>query len=217
MCLLNDGLISIKDVYMKIIPYDLSAEILKKTGPSGNPVKPALIEKFSNILKVSLEKNRENESKSNGTAVEYIVKPGDTLWKIGVQLFQEDPYKIAKDNGIADPDLIFPGQKLMIYKSQGKSKGAQKVVASWYGEEYHNKPTASGERFDMHKNTLAHKTLPLGTTVRLINPENGQMAVGKINDRGPFIKGRDLDLSYSLATQLGFVKKGVGKLTMEIL
>jgi rare lipoprotein A len=69
----------------------------------------------------------------------------------------------------------------------------------------------------MYKNTLAHKTLPLGKMVRLVNPENGKAAVGKINDRGPFVKGRDVDLSYGLADELGLVEKGVGKLIMEIL
>jgi rare lipoprotein A len=64
----------------------------------------------------------------------------------------------------------------------------------------------------MHKNTLAHKTLPLGTKVRLVNPDNGKSAEGVINDRGPYIRGRDVDVSYAMAQQLGFVKKGIAKL-----
>ena len=89
-----------------------------------------------------------------------------------------------------------------------------KVTASWYGPDHHNKLTASGQRFDMHKNTLAHKTLPLGTKVRLVNRDNGKSAEGVVNDRGPYIKGRDVDVSYAMAQQLGFVKKGVVKLDM---
>ncbi len=89
------------------------------------------------------------------------------------------------------------------------------VTASWYGPDHHNKLTASGQRFDMHKNTLAHRTLPLGTKVRLFNPDNGKSAEGVVNDRGPYIKGRDVDVSYAMAQQLGFVKKGVMKLDME--
>ena len=92
-----------------------------------------------------------------------------------------------------------------------------KVVASWYGSAHHNKRTASGKRFDMHRNTLAHRTLPLGTRVRLINPANGRSAEGIVNDRGPYIKGRQVDVSYAMARQLGFVEKGVVKLKMETI
>ncbi len=92
-----------------------------------------------------------------------------------------------------------------------------KVTASWYGPRHHNKLTASGQRFDMHKSTLAHRTLPLGTKVRLVNPDNGKSAEGVVNDRGPYIKGRDVDVSYSMAKQLGFVKKGIIKLHIEML
>jgi rare lipoprotein A len=89
------------------------------------------------------------------------------------------------------------------------------VTASWYGSAHHKKLTASGQRFDMHKNTLAHRTLPLGTKVRLINRDNGKSAVGVVNDRGPYIAGRDVDVSYAIAEQLGFIKKGIMKLFIE--
>jgi len=89
------------------------------------------------------------------------------------------------------------------------------VTASWYGLYHHDKLTASGQRFDMHKNTLAHRTLPIGTKVRLINLNNGKVAEGVVNDRGPYIKGRDVDVSYAMAKQLGFVTKGVIKLIIE--
>ena len=69
----------------------------------------------------------------------------------------------------------------------------------------------------MYKNTLAHKTLPLGTKVRLVTLDNKKSAVGVVNDRGPFTKGRDLDVSYSMAKQLGFVRKGVAKLYLSRL
>ena len=91
------------------------------------------------------------------------------------------------------------------------------VTASWYGTGHHNKLTASGQRFNMYKNTLAHRTLPLGTKVRLVNHDNGMSAEGVVNDRGPYIKGRDVDVSYAMAKQLGFVKKGVMKLDIETI
>ena len=92
-----------------------------------------------------------------------------------------------------------------------------KVTAGWYGPRHHKKPTANGQRFDMYKNTLAHRTFPLGTKVRLVTLDNKKSAVGVVNDRGPFIKSRDLDVSYSMARQLGFVRKGVVKLYISTL
>jgi rare lipoprotein A len=92
-----------------------------------------------------------------------------------------------------------------------------RVTASWYGPEHQNRLTSSGQRFDIHKNTLAHKTLPLGTKVRLLNPDNGMSAEGVVNDRGPYKKGRDVDVSQAMARQLGFIKKGVMKLYMETI
>jgi rare lipoprotein A (peptidoglycan hydrolase) len=88
----------------------------------------------------------------------------------------------------------------------------RKVTAGWYGPGHHKKLTANGQRFNMFENTLAHKTLPFGTKVRLVTLDKKRSAVGVVNDRGPYVKGRDLDVSYALAKQLGFVGKGVAKL-----
>jgi len=131
-----------------------------------------------------------------------------------------DQYQIARDNGLDDPNRLRPGQKLIINLPdpppvQAKVKIDGVVTASWYGQEHHKKLTASGQPFDMYKHTLAHKTLPLGTKVRLINPENGRSVEGVINDRGPYIRGREVDVSYAIARQLGFVRKGVTKLNIE--
>ena len=93
----------------------------------------------------------------------------------------------------------------------------RKVTASWYGAEHHNKSTASGQRFNMYNNTLAHKTLPLGTKVRLVNPKSGRSVEGIVSDRGPYINGRDVDISYEMAKELGFVEKGVMKLNLEVI
>src|SRR5512141_1441136 len=167
--------------------------------PGSRPVKPAPV---------------KNEP------IVYIVKQGDTLWKIGKQMFNRDPYQIARDNGLANPNLIRPGRKLIINPAPPRPAPptvSGEVTASWYGAEHHNRLTASGQRFDMNKNTLAHRTLPFGTRVRLVNPANGKSADGVVNDRGPFIKGRDVDVSYAMAKKLGFVKKGVVKLDIETI
>ncbi len=175
---------------------------------------------FSELLKASMETELPPSNPVENNPIEYIVKSGDSLWKIGRKLFHKDPYQIAKENGLSNPNLIHPGQKLLIYPSPPKAAPTlenNEVTASWYGVEHHNKITASGQRFDMYKYTLAHKSLPFGTKVRLVNPENGKTAEGVVTDRGPYIKGRDVDTSYALAKQLGFVRKGVTKLNIEIM
>jgi rare lipoprotein A len=188
---------------------------VSEKSPSGKKT-----EKFSEILKNDLSPQPGPQEPAGNGPIEYLVKPGDTLWKIGRHLFKKDPMQIAKENGLSNPDKIHPGQRLLIYPSSPKSGQPREngeVIASWYGAEHHQAVTASGQRFDMNKNTLAHKTLPMGTKVRLVNPENGKTAEGVVNDRGPFIRGRDVDISYALAKKLGFVKKGVTKLKLEVV
>ena len=94
---------------------------------------------------------------------------------------------------------------------------AIKVVASWYGQYHHGRAMANGEPFNMYASTIAHKDLPLGAKVRLENPETGERVIATVTDRGPFIKGRDIDLSYGVAKRLSLAKEGVGNLLMTIL
>ncbi|RKX71460.1 hypothetical protein DRP53_01395 [candidate division WOR-3 bacterium] len=89
--------------------------------------------------------------------------------------------------------------------------------ASWYGKEFHGKRTASGEIFNMYAFTAAHRTLPFGTKVRVTNLANGKSVVVKINDRGPFVRGRIIDLSYAAAKKIGLVRMGVAKVKIEVL
>lgn len=85
---------------------------------------------------------------------------------------------------------------------------SEQGVASWYGREFHGRHTSNGEVYDMYAMTAAHKTLPLPTTARVTNLANGRSIVVRINDRGPFKKGRVIDLSYAAARELGFVNDG---------
>ena len=91
------------------------------------------------------------------------------------------------------------------------------VTASWYGTKFHGRPTSSGERYDMYGFTAAHKTLVFGTKLRVTNPDNHKSVDVIVNDRGPFIAGRDLDLSYGAAKAIGHVDKGVGRVKIEYL
>lgn len=90
-------------------------------------------------------------------------------------------------------------------------------IASWYGRKFHGRPTACGERYDMHKLTAAHRILPMHTHVRVTNLENGRQLVVRINDRGPFVKNRIIDLSYAGATQLGMAEKGTARVRVEAI
>jgi 3D (Asp-Asp-Asp) domain-containing protein len=89
--------------------------------------------------------------------------------------------------------------------------------ASWYGPRFHGNPTASGETFDMNEMTAAHRTLPLGTRAMVHNLENDRSVVVRINDRGPYIHGRDIDLSYGAARALGMVNPGVARVEITPL
>jgi len=94
---------------------------------------------------------------------------------------------------------------------------AQEGIASWYGKQFHGRKTSNGEIYDMYKMTAAHKTLPLGVSVRVTNKANGRQAVVRVNDRGPFVAGRIIDLSFSAARQLGVVGPGTAPVRIEAL
>lgn len=89
--------------------------------------------------------------------------------------------------------------------------------ASWYGKPFHGRKTSNGETYDMHSMTAAHKVLPMNTHLLVRNMENGREAIVRVNDRGPFVKGRIIDLSYAAAKQLGVVKKGTAKVELTAL
>lgn len=91
---------------------------------------------------------------------------------------------------------------------------ASNAVASFYSED---SETASGEKFDPRQMTAAHPTLPFGTRVRVTNVETGRTVTVRINDRGPFIPGRDVDLSYSAAEKLGMIDRGVTKVKLQVI
>lgn len=111
------------------------------------------------------------------------------------------------------------------YKVRGQTYQPMKSVAyfsqtgkaSWYGPGFHGKKTSNGERFDMYGLTAAHRTLPLGTQVRVTNVANGKSVVVRVNDRGPFYGDRVIDLSKGAASKLGFVQNGMAMVKVETL
>ena len=97
------------------------------------------------------------------------------------------------------------------------AKHALNGTASWYGPGFHGKKTASGEIYDQTKLTAAHKTLPLGTKARVTNLDNGSAVEVEINDRGPFVDGRIIDLSRAAAGALGLIKSGTAPVRVELI
>ncbi len=112
------------------------------------------------------------------------------------------PYRVGKK-------IYYPLPSARGYVEEG--------IASWYGPGFHGRRTASGERYNMYAFTAAHKILPMGTKVLVINLENGRRTIVRINDRGPFVKGRIIDLSYAAARALGMHKKGTARVRIIAL
>ena len=100
---------------------------------------------------------------------------------------------------------------------KARTKHALRGEASWYGPGFHGKKTASGDIYNQNKLTAAHKTLPLGTKARVTNLDNGSRVEVEINDRGPFVQGRIIDLSRAAAGVLGFVESGTVPVTIQVI
>ena len=109
----------------------------------------------------------------------------------------------------ATPEVATPEKEAGTHHESGE--------ASYYGEELAGRPTASGESFDPSKMTAAHRTLPLGTRLRVTNTTNGQSVVVRVNDRGPFAKRRVLDLSKGAAKSIGMLRSGTARVRIELL
>jgi rare lipoprotein A len=104
-----------------------------------------------------------------------------------------------------------------VSKSNSRPSGGQITKASWYGGKFHGGPTASGETYDQNSLTAAHKTFPFGTKVRVTNLSNNKSVVVRINNRGPFIAGRGIDLSYAAAKKIGMLQQGVARVKIQKL
>lgn len=133
------------------------------------------------------------------------------------------PSSSRPPSAVIPPSAMIPPSSPKPYKALGQwyqplpdARGfSQKGMASWYGEDFHGKKTSSGEIYDMYAESAAHKTLPLGTIVRVRNLDNNREMEIRINDRGPFVTGRVIDLSYACATKLGVV--GPGTAPVEVV
>lgn len=106
-------------------------------------------------------------------------------------------------------------REIWLKRAQGSEMLTGK--ASWYGRDFHGGSTASGVDYDMYTFTAAHRTLPIGTVVKVTDQDNGKSVMVCVTDRGPYVRGRIIDLSYAAAKQLDLSKRGVGKVDLEVI
>jgi rare lipoprotein A len=111
--------------------------------------------------------------------------------------------------------VLASGCSLVRREAPSAPTGGQVGLASWYGGSLHGRRTASGERFDQDGLTAAHRSLPLGTRVRVTNLENGRSVIVTVTDRGPFVRGRIIDLSRGAARRLGILRAGTARVRVE--
>lgn len=117
---------------------------------------------------------------------------------------------------VTQPPVIETGGHNRKKSTSPKSKAYQIGTASWYGQQFEGRQTASGELFDMRDFTAAHPSLPLGSFVRVTNLRNGKVVVVRINDRGPFVDDRIIDVSYNAARALGFKERGLQTVRLDL-
>ncbi|MDJ0840618.1 MAG: septal ring lytic transglycosylase RlpA family protein [Acidobacteriota bacterium] len=115
-----------------------------------------------------------------------------------------------------DGNIKLRGEKPVSLKRKRPGDLLQRGIASWYGHPYHGRKTANGERYDMWDLTAAHKTLPFNTVVTVVNKDNGRKVKVRINDRGPFIRGRIIDLSRKAAEKIGVYETGIAKVALYL-
>lgn len=119
----------------------------------------------------------------------------------------------SKDNNI----LAYTDRGIKYYPHYVKRGTIKYAKASWYGKPFHGRLTANGERYNMYSMTAAHRTYAMGTVLKVTSLKNWRSVIVRVNDRGPFYSSRAIDLSYGAAKKLGFVKKGIEKIKIEVL
>jgi len=144
----------------------------------------------------------------------HVVRPGDTLFSIARAL-GVSVADLKAANGLTG-DRIYPGQRLS-YPWPAGARFYERGIASWYGPGFHGRRTASGEVFDQEALTAAHPRLPFGTRVLVRREDTGETVAVRINDRGPFKKGRIIDLSRAAARAIGLVQSGTAEVALYLL
>ncbi len=182
------------------------------TGPEfvcGSASAPAKSVTAMSAAQPSIQKTAKAKSKARNIATADAT-PSKPKKKLAVKAKSKPKAEVAKAPVKAKANA-------KVAKSSGGGSSFQSGMASWYGGKFHGRTTANGEKYNMDALTAAHKTLPFGTRVRVTNTRNGDSVDVRINDRGPFIAGRIIDLSRAAASQIGLQASGVASVKVAIL
>lgn len=215
---------------------NINLKTAKATQPEDNPVSRAeMVASRLNQLNVkNVDAEAINLSWDADSQSYLITLNGEKLVNIDANTILPDTTKNPSQDALQAtnrlrrlvgnaPPLLGSPQKLTqtgkltdsTQMDKGRVKGQKKGVASWYGPGFHGRRTASGERFNQYGMTAAHRSLPFGTRVRVTNVRNGRSVIVRINDRGPHVRGRVIDLSKGAARAIGI--GGTGQVQMDIL
>lgn len=164
--------------------------------------------------KLSVEKKSGKSTKS--LAAKKSSVPKSTALKSSSKKSKKNTKKKSKSKPLAATDSSPNSQQIWLERA-AKSE-MQTGIASWYGNKFHGGSTASGESYDMHMFTAAHRTLPLGTVVKVTDEKSGDSVMVCINDRGPYTRGRVIDLSFAAAEQIGLSDgRGITSVALEVI
>lgn len=191
-------------------------------GTETNALAASLLERSGSLSSVGFNavQNAANNSAAKLNSLPLTsVKPINAAIKPDVIKPEESVSVAVRDITASRKPVVVEEDSLMdrmnMLAAQTVRRFNQSGLASWYGRQFNGRPTASGERFDMHAMTAAHRSLPLNCYIRVTNQDNGKSVIVKVNDRGPFHGNRILDLSYAAAKQIGIMNRGVGNVTIE--
>ncbi len=161
----------------------------------------------------------------------HTIKRGDTLGEISQRYYGTMTHwqKIVQANPKLEPKRLTVGMKIIIPplnhvyavadlpKEEPSAQKGEVGKASYYADKFHGRKTASGERYNKRAYTAAHRTLAFGTQVRVINPKNKRQVIVRINDRGPFVRDRIIDLSYQAAKDLDIIQDGIANVIISVI
>jgi len=193
-----------------------------KGGSKGS--KSSGVAKANSVRRLSSSLGFENSGQSVSQEVEKVTPAAlaNEPWKSRSPRAEKEIPDLALNKGrdASKTSLLSRLNPVHLFEREPKlvpTGYVQTGIASWYGADFHGGGTASGERYDMESLTAAHRSLPFGTLLRVTNLHNGRTVIVRVNNRGPYVKNRIIDLSKAAARQLGMIGRGVASVKVEVL
>ncbi len=168
-------------------------------------------------LSASQAQTEANDADNSGDVTATTASATQTSFSAQFEPFAGSPRPVVHQAGAVDLSTFEPPLERSPEQFANVVRSLGTGIASYYGRRFHGRRTANGERFNMRAMTAAHRTLPFGTRVRVTNPRNGRSVIVRVNDRGPFIRGRSIDLSRAAAEKIGMIAHGHARVKMEVV